>query len=134
MLASDAYAQYNRNKILTASPAELTLMLYEGCIKFINIAIKATEDKDIQKANLNIQKAEKIIDEFRRTLDFKYPVAKDFDVVYEYVGRRLIEANISKEKEILEECATHMRTMRDAWKEVMRLAPHSDASGARRQA
>ncbi len=133
MLASDAYAQYNRNKILTASPAELTLMLYEGCIKFINIAIKAVEDKDTQKANLNIQKAEKIIDEFRRTLDFKYPVAKDFDVVYEYVGRRLVEANISKEKEILEECATHMRTMRDAWKEVMRTAPQ-ELAGNRRQA
>ncbi len=134
MLASDAYAQYNRNKILTASPAELTLMLYEGCIKFINMAIKAVDEKDVQRANINIQKAEKIIDEFRQTLDFKYPVAKDFDVVYEYVGRRLVEANMTKEKAVLEECATHMRTMRDAWKEVMKAAPHPEAAGNRRQA
>ena len=121
MLASDAYAQYNRNKILTASPAELTLMLYEGCIKFINIAIKAVEDKDTQKANLNIQKAEKIIDEFRRTLDFKYPVAKDFDVVYDYIFNKLVAANMKKDPVILDEALKEIRDMRDNWKEIMRL-------------
>ena len=43
------YAAYNTNKILTASPAELTLMLYEGAIKFCNIAIMAVEQNDIEK-------------------------------------------------------------------------------------
>ena len=66
MLSANAYAQYNRNKILTASPAELTLMLYEGCIKFINIAIMGVDEKDIAKANTNIKKAERIILELQR--------------------------------------------------------------------
>lgn len=116
----NAYAAYNRNKVLTASPAELTLMLYEGAIKFCNIAVMGIENKDIEKAHVNIVKTEKIIEEFLRTLDEKYPVYKDFENVYNYLLRRLREANIRKDKEILEEVLTHLRSMRDTWKEVMR--------------
>lgn len=79
MALPNAYAQYNNSKVLTATPAELTLMLYEGAIKFCNIAIVAVEKKDIEKANNNIIKTERIIDYFRQTLDTKYPVAEDFD-------------------------------------------------------
>ena len=122
MALPNAYAQYNNSKILTASPAELTLMLYDGAIKFCNIAIVAVENKDIQKAHVNIVKTERIIDHFRATLDMKYPVAKDFDRVYEYLQRRLLEANIKKEKEILEEVCGHIRSMRDTWKELMKTA------------
>ncbi|MBR3308022.1 MAG: flagellar export chaperone FliS [Lachnospiraceae bacterium] len=121
-MPNNPYAQYNNNKIMTATPAELTLMLYEGAIKFGNIAIKAIEENDIQKAHLNILKVQRIIDEFRRTLDFKYPVAQHFENVYAYLAKRLVEANISKDKEIMEEVVTHIRSMRDTWKEVMRLA------------
>ncbi len=121
MALPNAYAQYNNSKILTASPAELTLMLYEGAIKFCNIAITAIDQKDVEKAHLNIQKTQKIIEHFRLTLDMKYPVAKDFDRVYEYLGRRLIQANIKKDKEILEEVLEHLHSMRDTWKEVMRI-------------
>lgn len=121
MALPNGYTQYNNSKILTASPAELTLMLYEGAIKFSNIAIVAIEQKDIQKAHVNIVKTEKIIDHFRATLDMKYPVAKDFDRVYEYLQRRLFEANMKKDKEIMEEVCGHIRSMRDTWKEVMRL-------------
>ena len=53
---------YQRNAIMTATPAELTLMLYEGAIKFCNIAISAVEHKDIEKAHENIRKTERIID------------------------------------------------------------------------
>lgn len=116
----NAYAAYNRNKVLTASPAELTLMLYEGAIKFCNIAIAGIENKDIEKAHVNIIKTEKIIEEFLRTLDEKYPVYKDFENVYQYLMRRLQEANVRKDKEILEEVLTHLRGMRDTWKEVMK--------------
>lgn len=122
MLANQGYAAYANNKIMTASPAELTLMLYEGAIKFCNIAIAAVEEKDIEKAHNNIIKVENIIEEFQSTLNHKYPVAKDFDEVYSYLMRRLQEANFKKDKEILEEVLKHLRTMRDTWKEVMRLA------------
>lgn len=119
MALPNAYAQYNNSKVLTATPAELTLMLYEGAIKFCNMAILAVEQKDIEKAHMNIVKTEKIIDHFRITLDMKYPVAQDFERVYSYLSRRLVQANISKDVEILEEVCGHLRTMRDTWKEVM---------------
>ena len=62
---------------------------------------------------------EKIIEEFQATLDHKYPVAKDFEAVYSYLLKRLFDANIRKDPEILEEVLRHLRTMRDTWKEVM---------------
>ncbi len=96
-------------------------MLYEGAIKFSNIAIVAIEGKDIQKSHTNIIKVEKIIDHLRLTLDMKYPVANDFDRVYEYLSRRLVEANLKKDKEIMAEVCMHLRSMRDTWKEVMRI-------------
>ena len=105
MNTSAGYQQYEKNKILTASPAELTLMLYDGAIKYANIAIMA-----IDKG------------EFQNTLDFKYPVAKDFDEVYKYIRTRLREANVKKDKEIIEEVLKHLRTMRDTWKEVIQLS------------
>ena len=121
MALSSAFAQYNNSKVLTASPAELTLMLYEGAIKFCNIAIVAVEQNNIQKAHTNIVKTEKIIEHFQLTLDMSYPVAKDFDRVYEYLLRRLTLANMKKDKAVLEEVSGHLHTMRDTWKEVMRI-------------
>ncbi len=121
MALPNAYSQYANSKILTASGPELTLMLYEGAIKFVNIAIMGIESKDIQKAHTNIVKTQKIIDYLRQTLDMKYEVAQDFENIYSYLARRLVEANIAKDKEILEEVNTHLRSVRDTWKEVMRL-------------
>ena len=111
MPARNPFAEYTTNKILTASPAEVTLMLYEGAIKFVNIAIVAIEHGEIEKAHINIKKTQRIIEEFRNTLDHKYPV---------YLLQRLLEANIKKDTEILEEINMHLRSVRDTWKEVMR--------------
>ena len=121
MIQQNGYAAYKNSKILTASPAELTLMLYEGAIKFCNIAITAVEQKDIQKAHDNIVKTQKIIEHFRVTLDMKYPVAQDFERVYVYLEQRLVQANMKKDPEILQEVLEHLHTMRDTWKEVMRI-------------
>ncbi|WP_429145645.1 flagellar export chaperone FliS [Anaerotaenia torta] len=121
MMAMNAAAAYKDSKILTASPAELTLLLYEGAIKFGNLAVYAIENKDYSKANLNVIKAEKIITELRATLNHDYPVAESFERVYEHVYNRLVEGNIKKNVEILEEAIGYIREMRDTWKEVMRL-------------
>lgn len=112
---------YQRNAILTASPAELTLMLYEGAIKFCNIALIGIEKKDFEKANNNLKKAQAIITELRATLDRKYPVWEDFDRVYAYIYRRLVDGNIRKDPEIVEDALKYIREMRDTWKEVMRI-------------
>ena len=114
MLTKNGYAAYTNNKLMTASKGELTLMLYDGAIKFCNMAIAA-----IEEAHTNIVKVERIIEEFQSTLNYKYPVAKDFNNVYEYLQEQLTQANIRKDKEMLKRVLKHLRTMRDTWKEVM---------------
>lgn len=121
-MLNNAALAYSNRKVETASPAELTLMLYEGAIKFCNIAASAIERRDYEKANLNIQKARNIIVELQSTLDHKYKVAKEFDVVYDYIFHKLVDANMKKDGEALEEALVQLRDMRDTWKEVMRAA------------
>lgn len=115
----NAAAAYQNSKIQTASKADLTLMLYEGAIKFCNLAMNALEKKDIQGTNTNIQKAEKIILELQVTLDRKYPVAQEFDNVYKYIQGKLFQANMKKDPEFLEEALVQIRDMRDIWKQIM---------------
>lgn len=120
MALPNAYAQYTNSKVLTATPAELTLMLYDGAIRFCNVAEMAVEAKDVQKAHNNIIKVQKIVDYLRQTLDMKYPVAEDFERIYSYLSSRLIQANLKKDLEILREVNAHLHEVRDTWKEVMR--------------
>ena len=128
-MVNNGYNQYLRSKVMTASKAELTLMLYDGAIKFCNMAIMCIEKKDIPGANTNIKKTEAILEEFMATLNYKYPVAQDFKNVYEYLHERLVQGNLKKDTDILNEVLEHLREMRDAWKEIMRTAnAHKSAS------
>ncbi len=120
MPPTNAASLYQGTKINTASPAELTLMLYDGAIKFCNIAMAGLEKSDYEKASTYIIKVQNIITEFRSTLDFKYPTAKDFDLIYEYIMNLLVQANIKKDMEILDTALGQIRNMRDLWKEIMR--------------
>ena len=126
-MALNAANTYLETKIKTASPAELTLMLYNGAIKFCNMAAMALEKNEMEKCNENIKKAKAIIVEFRCTLDFNYEVAKDFDRVYDYIYWALTEANTKKDSKMLEEALKHIREMRDTWKEVMKKAGTASA-------
>lgn len=121
MAMPNAYAQYNNSKVLSASPGELTLMLYDGMIRFCNLAEVAVEKKDISKAHTNIMKMQRIIDYLRQTLDMNYPVAEDFERMYIYLSQRMVEANMKKDLEILQEINGHLHAIRDNWKEVMRI-------------
>lgn len=118
----NAAMAYQNNKINTATPAELTLMLYEGMIKFCNVAVMGMNEKDYQKANTNILKAERILNHLRSTLDYKYPVAQEFENIYQYIYDQLVQSNIHKDKELLESIVEEVRGVRDTWKEVMRIA------------
>ncbi|MFV0502413.1 MAG: flagellar export chaperone FliS [Lachnospirales bacterium] len=116
------YEAYSNNAILTASKEELTLMLFDGAVKFCNKAIIALEKKDIMETHKYIMKTEAIIEEFQITLDMQYDVSKDLFNMYDYIYRRLVEANMAKDKVILEECLGLIRELRDTWKEAMKLA------------
>lgn len=119
---NNPYSKYKEQAINTATPEELTLMLYEGCIKFINIAIVAIEESNVQLANNNIIKAENIISELSMTLNMDIEISQNLFLLYEYINDRLIEANMSKDKSILEEVKEFVTELRDTWKEAMKLA------------
>lgn len=122
MIAYNAYNQYKENSVFTASPEELTLMLYNGLVKFIMRGMDSIERKDIQGANTNIIKAQNIVSEFMNTLDMKYELSGSLNSIYDYMLRRLIDANIAKDKEILNEVLGFANVLRDTWEQAMKIA------------
>lgn len=117
-----AFQQYQSNTVNTASPQELTLMLYNGLIKFLNFSIQGIEEKSIEKANNYILRSQDIIEEFMRTLDMNYEISNGMFALYDYMNNRLIEANIKKDKTIVEEVRGFAEDMRDTWAQAMKLA------------
>ena len=113
------YAKIEDSAVFTASKEELTLMLYEGALKFMNQAIDAAEHADMQKSNSLIIRVEDIIREFQITLDFKYEISNQLNSLYDYMHRRLIEANMTKNIGIMKEIRDMLREFRDLWKEAM---------------
>jgi len=109
------YQQYKENAILTASPEELVLMLYNGIIRFIDEAKTALQKKDYVETNAKIQRAQDIITELMLTLDMNYDIAKNLYNLYDYMLRRLIDANVKKDIEILDEVRGFAVELRDTW-------------------
>jgi flagellar protein FliS len=122
MALNKAYNQYKQNSIYTSTPEELTLMLYNGLIKFIMQAQSGLEEKDIEKASNSIIRAQDIVLHFQNTLNMKYEVSHGLDTLYDYMYRRLVEANIKKDNEILDEMLGMAKEFRDTWGQAMKLA------------
>lgn len=122
MAVNNPYSNYKQNAINTATPQELVLMLYDGSIKFINRAIIGIEEKNIEMANNNIIKAQNIVFELMISLDMSYEVSKDLELQYDFMHRTLIDANIKKDKELLEDVKGLITDLRDTWKEAMKKA------------
>lgn len=121
MTVNNPYQSYQQNSVYTASPGELTLMLYNGCLKFIHIAKGAIAEKNIEKKNLNIQKAQKIIHELMVTLNQDMEISKSMMPLYDYCYRRLVEANLKSDAAILEEVEGLITEFRDTWKQVIQI-------------
>lgn len=110
---------YLTNKVMTASPQEITLMLYDGAIRFCTRALKNIDDSEVEEAHQSIVKAQNIIEEFMIVVDRKYEVGDNLYLMYDYMYRRLVEANLRKDKQIIEEVVGLLREIRDSWKEAM---------------
>lgn len=125
-----AYNAYKQNSVTTASPGELTLMLYNGCLKFLGKAKVAIEEKNIQEKNINLQKSQAIISELMSTLNMDIEISKQMLPLYEYMNRRLIEANIKNDVAILTEVEGLVTEFRDTWKEVIKITRQQQYSNA----
>lgn len=121
MAINNPYAAYKNNSINTSTPGELTLMLYNGCLKFIQQAKNGLNNEDFQELNTSSQKAQAIISELMVTLDTSYPVSQNMLVLYEFVNSRLIDGNINKDAKMFEEAAAIITEFRDTWKQVIQI-------------
>lgn len=124
MALNKAYNQYKENSIFTASPEELTLMLYNGLVKFIMQGQHAIAENDMDKANNSIIKAQDILLEFQSTLDMNYELSQSLILLYDYMHKRLLDANIKKDGEILAEVLGFAKELRDTWTQAMKIAKH----------
>lgn len=118
----NAAEAYRRQQILNAPPEQLTLLLYNGCLKFIEEGIIAVEAKKYEDANTLIQKAERIISEFRLTLNMDYEISHQLLPLYNYIYDRLVEGNIKSDTSKLHEAKGIVSELRDAWVGAMKKA------------
>ncbi len=116
----DAVNSYKQNAIMTASPDELTLMLYDGAVKFMNIAKEKMKGKDIEAIHSSLIRAQDIISELDVTLDMQYEVSQTYRNLYQFIEEKLLEANMQKSPEPLEEAIRVTTMMRDLWKDTMK--------------
>ncbi len=120
MAMQNPYAQYQENAVNSAEPGQLTLMLYTGAVRFIKMAIKYLDEKNIEQTNHYIQRTQDIITELMVTLNHDYEIAKNLYSLYDYMKRRLVEANIKKDKEILLEVQGMLEELRSTWSEALK--------------
>ena len=115
-------AAYRNQQIMMASPEQLTLMLYDGAIRFLRASITAIDAKDMEKAHdMNIR-TQDIVREFRNTLNMDIELSANWDQLYEFMEYRLVEGNMKKDKAMLQEVLDLLKEMRDTWAEAMKLA------------
>lgn len=119
MATINPYQAYQQNSVMTASPQELTLMLYNGCLKFMKLSKRAMEDKKYEDKNTNMIKAQAIIQELRYTLDPAIELSVGLGQLYDYIYGRLVEANMKNDLMILEEVENLVKELRDTWKLAM---------------
>ena len=118
----NAAEAYKRQQVLTATPEALTLMLYNGALRFMTEGREAIEKKDYEEANNSLQKAQNIITEFRVTLNMEYEISHQLLPLYNYVYDRLVEANMKSDLAQLDEAKNIITELRDAWAQAMKKA------------
>ncbi len=116
--------QYQQSQIQTASPEKILIMLYDGAIQFLNKALKAIEENNIQECHNNIVAAQNIISEFMNTLNFDIggDVAKNLYSLYEYLHYRLVQGNINKDPAMVKEVLQHLKDLKQTWEEAIKIS------------
>jgi flagellar protein FliS len=124
MQTSNAYNAYKNNSVNFASKEQLLLMLLDGAVKFSKIARQAILDKDIKKSHENIIKTQNIFYELMATLDVNRggDWAKNLMNIYDFIVRRLMDANIKKDMNIMNEVIPLIEDVRNTWNEAYKIS------------
>lgn len=119
-MLTSPFDKYKETQAQTANSSKLLLMLYDGAIRFVKLGIEGIEQKDMEKANNNLIKAQAIINELIASLNFDYPIANNLSRIYDYMLHQLIQANITKNKSYAEEVNDYLVDLKEAWTEASR--------------
>jgi flagellar secretion chaperone FliS len=113
-------AAYRQQSILTATPGQLVVMLYDGCLRFLHQAAHAMRGGDMAESNARLLRAEAIIDELHATLDLEEGgvVASRLQGIYVFCNRHLLEARSAREPEMIEKVSELLAELRDAWAQI----------------
>lgn len=120
--------QYKQNSVLTASPERILIMLYDGAINFLLRAKISIDEKNIEDTHIYITKTQKIIREFMNSLDKDSggDIAENLFKLYEYLHHRLIQANIKKDKDMIDEVLNHLRELKKTWEEAIKISSREE--------
>lgn len=111
---------YLAQKVMSARPEELTLMLYEGLVKFVKQAQLYIDNKDIENTHRVLLRAQAIVEELDETLDMAYEVSRGLRSLYLYIEDKLIDANLKKNRKYLDEALPICEELKETWKEAMK--------------
>lgn len=120
---------YKNQQVMTASPEQLTLLLYNGALRFLNESIQAMEQGDIPKSHNSNMRVQAIVREFMITLDMSCELSTDWAKLYEYTEYCLIQGNIKKDLKQLQRAKEMLENMREAWIGAMKQTHVSRAAG-----
>lgn len=115
---TDAYLEL---KIMNAKPEELILMLYDGLVKFISQAKNFNEQNQYDRSNTTNIRAQEILQELRSSLNLEIEISNSLESLYVFMIDHLVEANIQKSNELLDEVLEMAKDLRDTWKTAMNL-------------
>jgi flagellar protein FliS len=121
---------YRQQSAMTASPGELTLMLYDGCIKDLKLAKLSIDAKDYGKANDVLLKAQAIVNELMRSLDIHYEISKQLMALYDYILNVIVWANVKKDMVRIDEALDLVTDLRDTWQQVIRINRRQQPAGS----
>lgn len=127
MYGTNAYGAYKSNSVNFASKEQILLMLVEGAVKFSKIGRQAILDKDIKKAHENLVKTQNIFYELMATLDVsKAPEwGEQLMSVYDFIARRLTDANLKKDVDIMNEVIPLIEDIKDTWEQAYKVSKAS---------
>jgi flagellar protein FliS len=111
---------YKQQSILTATPGQLVVMLYDGCLRFLHQAAYAMREGNIGESDARLQRAEAIIDELHSTLDMEKGgvVASRLQGIYVFCSRHLLEARMARSPEMIEKVSELLSELRGAWAQI----------------
>jgi flagellar protein FliS len=115
------YGRYQQQSAMTASPGELTLMLYEGCVKFLKQSRLFMEELQFDKASNASIRAQDIISELMATLDMSYDISNNLYSLYDFILHLIVQSNLKKDVTLLEEPIKMMSELRDTWQQAVKL-------------